>query len=325
LILSETKRARAPDDVLPGTGSAAHRCGNCESMLTGPYCAVCGQHAHASARNLAAVLHDGWHDLTHVDGRLWHSLWVLLRTPGRLTAEYFQERRARYLPPVRLYLVLSLVFFTMGLGSVQRTDGGPSTEKSLAAALTDDQDGDDKEVAAALGKVGKAIDSPLPCEGIQIAGFRSLERAAREACLRNVADHGKTFLKALVHNTPKMMFVFLPLMAAVMTLLYWRPRRYYVEHLVLLLHNHSALFLCFVLLRLSGALANLWQPLSKPMAIEAIVAVIYVTWYPYAAMRRYYGQGKALTASKYAVIVSAYFVCLLLTLLGTAAVTALNE
>jgi hypothetical protein len=42
-------------------------------------------------------------------------------------------------------------------------------------------------------------------------------------------------------------------------------------------------------------------------------------------MRRYYGQGKALTTSKYAVIVSAYFVCLLLTLLGTAAVTALNE
>jgi hypothetical protein len=42
-------------------------------------------------------------------------------------------------------------------------------------------------------------------------------------------------------------------------------------------------------------------------------------------MRRYYGQGTALTASKYVVIVSAYFICLLLTLLGTALVTALNE
>jgi Protein of unknown function (DUF3667) len=198
LTLPESDRPQASNDALPGAGSAAHRCGNCESMLTGPYCAVCGQHAHASARNLAAVLHDGWHDITHVDGRLWHSLWMLLRTPGRLTLEYFQQRRARYLPPVRLYLVLSLVFFSMGTGSGNRTDGDRPVEKRIAAALADEQDDDDKEVAAAAGKIGNAIDSPLPCQKIQMAGFSALERAVREACVRSSADHGKTFLRDVV-------------------------------------------------------------------------------------------------------------------------------
>ena len=51
-------------------------------------------------------------------------------------------------------------------------------------------------------------------------------------------------------------FVFLPLMALVMTLLYWFPRRYYVEHLVFFLHNHAALYLAMSLEILLRALAE---------------------------------------------------------------------
>ncbi|MFO1410828.1 MAG: DUF3667 domain-containing protein, partial [Steroidobacteraceae bacterium] len=88
-------------------------CGNCGAHLQGPYCAQCGQHAHASARGFGALLHDGWHTLTHLDGRFWKTLWALLRRPGFLTIEYFAGRRQRYLPPVRLYLVLSVLFFAL--------------------------------------------------------------------------------------------------------------------------------------------------------------------------------------------------------------------
>lgn len=79
------------------------------------YCAKCGQHTHESARGLAVVLHDTWHDVTHLDGRLWRTLAILFARPGALTREYFDGRRARYLPPVRLYLVLSILFFALAL------------------------------------------------------------------------------------------------------------------------------------------------------------------------------------------------------------------
>jgi hypothetical protein len=91
-------------------------CGNCNAPLTGPYCAQCGQHAHGSARSLAALSHEAWHLLTHVDARLWATIKILLLQPGRLTAEYFAQRRARYVPPFQLYLVISVLFF--GLGSL---------------------------------------------------------------------------------------------------------------------------------------------------------------------------------------------------------------
>ena len=50
-------------------------------------------------------------DLTHADSRLWRTLAALLFKPGHLTREFLAGRRARYLPPVRLYLVLSVLFF----------------------------------------------------------------------------------------------------------------------------------------------------------------------------------------------------------------------
>ena len=52
----------------------------------------------------------------------------------------------------------------------------------------------------------------------------------------------------MVHNIPRAMFMFLPLLALVMKLLYWRPKRYYVEHLLFLIHNHAFVFLAATLL-----------------------------------------------------------------------------
>ena len=92
---------------------APSHCGNCEAPLAGAYCAQCGQSAHESARSMHALWHDGWHSITHLDGRLWRTLWLLLVKPGEVTRQYMANRRASFLPPFRLYLVLSLLFFAL--------------------------------------------------------------------------------------------------------------------------------------------------------------------------------------------------------------------
>ncbi len=303
---------------------AAHRCGNCEAVLTGPYCAQCGQHVHASARNLSAVLHGAWHDITHVDGRLWHTLWLLFTRPGRLTVDYFKEHRARYLPPVRLYLVLSILFFGLGFSSSDHSAAAGLAAQGLkpAAEATAEVSGALESTAAELGLQRR---TSLDCQSLKFSGLPALERAARDACTRNSANGGREFLKTLGHNIPRMMFVFLPLVACVMTLLYWRPRRYYVEHLVFLLHNHSAMFLCFLLLSLGELLTRLWHPLAALAEVPTLLILIYVPWYPYAALRRYYAQGRKLTIAKYVLIGCAYSVSLLITLLGTALISVLQS
>ena len=361
LTANLTANPPAADPATPANALTVHRCGNCEAVLSGPYCAQCGQHAHASARDLAAVVHDAWHDLTHVDGRLWRTLWLLLVRPGRLTAEYFRERRASYMPPVRLYLVVSLVFFafSVGAGSHPKPKAAgpaaaaapaakPSGDAGIAAlsapstpaatALTpapaaptgpgapkadkDEDDDPDPDVEHPLKSGTDELITNLRCEHVQ-SFSPALTRSLTAAC-RNIVDEGTdAFLRTLVHNVPKMMFVFLPMMAAVMLLLYWWPRRYYVEHLVLLLHNHSALFLSFVLLNVIAFVAHHLPALHFALPLGGIALFFYVLWYPYASMRRYYAQGRLLTLSKYSIVASAYLICLLFVLLGTGVVTAL--
>jgi len=244
-------------------------CGNCAAPLYGPYCASCGQHQHASAQPLWALLHDAWHDLTHLDGRILTTLRRLIARPGDLTREYLAGRRARYAPPFRLYLVISIVFFAL---------------QSLTA-----HEANERLVSADGGKDN--------CE-VLVLGSPSLTRVLRDVCRKVTADGGTSAKQAFHANLPRMMFFFLPLVAAVMLLLYWKPRRFFIEHLVLVLHNHAALFTL-----LMGEALLSWLERSLP-ATASVVGVAqtllgaYAIYYVYRAMRVVYGQSRRRTLLK---------------------------
>jgi hypothetical protein len=297
---------------------ATVRCANCEARLSGPYCAICGQRAHESARSLATLFHDAWHVLTHVDGRLWQTLRRLAFNPGHLTGEYFRERRARYIPPFRLYLVLSLVFF--GLAALTSAfDATPIRIDATdleAAAVT--EPAPPAEVAVANGGF-----DVRQCDRLRVEP-PALQPALRDACRRAAQDGGRSIAHAFAANVPKMMLLFLPLMAATMLLLYWRPRRYYVEHLVFYLHVHAAMFLALSALMLLGALARLVPPLGAVTAVAGFAMAGYAGWYVWRAMRVYYGNGRTLTLAKFAAIAFAYAVFLGASVAGTALVSALT-
>jgi hypothetical protein len=84
--------------------------------------------------------------------------------------------------------------------------------------------------------------------------------------------------------------------------MYWRPRHYYVEHLLLFVHNHAFLFLLWLL-------AGLVSALLKPLAAWISAAVmLYVAWYAYRSMRVVYGQGRAVTLGKLVLLSFFYLV-----------------
>jgi len=88
-------------------------CLNCGTELRGQYCGNCGQRARGRLISLWELLQDAFGDLFEIDSRLWRTLVPLLIRPGRLTLDYLEGRRARYMPPFRMYLVLSVVFFVV--------------------------------------------------------------------------------------------------------------------------------------------------------------------------------------------------------------------
>jgi hypothetical protein len=280
-------------------------CGNCGATLMGPYCFSCGQHAHESARSVSALFHDSWHVVTHIDGRFWQTLYILLFKPGRLTNEYFAERRARYLPPVRLYLVLSVLFFAFGFATPHR-DAAPGAAAAAAATLE-----------AAPKKDSRAnVFQVRDCNDVK-SSWSWLQNNLRRSCLRSQQDHGESVERAFLANVPKMMFLFVPMMALVMLMLYWRPRRYYVEHLVFFIHNHAAIFLLLLIQALLGWVA-VWLAGRAFKEWVFVIISLYSIWYVYRAMRAYYGQGRLLTFAKLLVVGFTYLIGFSITLAATA-------
>ncbi len=99
--------------VVSRSESADARCLNCNVVLDGQYCWNCGQRGNTRLISLMELVRDAVGDMFELDSRMWRTLMPLLRRPGYLTAEYLRGRRARYMPPFRMYLVLSFLFFLL--------------------------------------------------------------------------------------------------------------------------------------------------------------------------------------------------------------------
>jgi hypothetical protein len=303
--------------ISAGEAVSLPECANCGARLTGAYCATCGQHAHESARTVGELFHDAVHVITHADNRFWRTLSTLLLRPGRLTQEYFAERRARYLPPVRLYLVLSLLFFALGpFGPHNASQNRAMPAKQSASSV-------DGDAVRAPPKPAIFNVEFSDCDKIE-SSFKWLETPLRQACRRNVASGGAPVRAAFIANIPKMMFVFLPMIALVMLLMYWRPRRLYVEHLVFFLHTHAAMFLILLLMRpLDWAVTSL-APLRGAGGFLNFGAGVFAAWYVFRAMRVYYGQRRWLTSMKFIVLGTMYSIFLAITLVTTLIISALT-
>jgi hypothetical protein len=260
-------------------------------------------------------------DLTHADSRLWRTLGALLFKPGYLTQQFLAGRRARYLPPLRLYLVLSVAFFLFASAAqsklqvlqIGRSDG--PTPKTTVIPLEGT-----KTSPLDPAHAGASAEQDTPsCISRYDGPWKDwIVPAARDACRRAVADHGRSLREAFLRNVPRALFLFLPLLAAAMMLMYWRPRRYYVEHLLLFVHNHAFVFLLALLAWLTSALlpfASNWIGLG---------VTLYIAWYSYRSMRVVYGQGRWLTLSKLIVLSFFYLVSGILMLVITSVYSALT-
>jgi nucleotidyltransferase/DNA polymerase involved in DNA repair len=86
-------------------------CENCKAPLSGPFCANCGQEADSTLQYFWVVILHLLDDIFSFDSRASRTLVPLIARPAFLTNEYFAGRRVHYVPPLRLYLFISIVFF----------------------------------------------------------------------------------------------------------------------------------------------------------------------------------------------------------------------
>ena len=87
-------------------------CPSCGASGMGEYCIHCGEKRLGTRdRSLRHYLGEAIETFSHFDSKILTTLWLLLRWPGRLSADYLEGRRVRFVNPLRLFLLASIVYF----------------------------------------------------------------------------------------------------------------------------------------------------------------------------------------------------------------------
>ena len=106
----EAEQALPPETDLD-TSELARLCMNCGTPLGGPYCQACGQKHDDIRRPMWSFIKQVLDDVISTDSRMWRTVLILSFIPGRLSRDYNDGKRSRFLPPLRLYLITTILFF----------------------------------------------------------------------------------------------------------------------------------------------------------------------------------------------------------------------
>src|SRR5687768_4508745 len=155
----------------------------------------------------------------HVDGRIVQSIRRLLTSPGFLTREYVQGRRARWISPIRLYLVFSVAYFALSAFTGFRVGVHEGSPRS-----------------------GVTVMRNAPRAGTTAESDADAEISARRLGFENVAAMRKAINGAILAWVPRVMFVLMPFFAWLVALAYRRVDRNYLHHLIFAVHVHAAWF-----------------------------------------------------------------------------------
>ncbi|MBS0214836.1 MAG: DUF3667 domain-containing protein [Proteobacteria bacterium] len=133
------------DPIEPITATMSHdgphpdNCENCLTALQGPYCHACGQHGHNPLKSFKHAIEDVFESFWHVDGRIFRTLRDLL-LPWRIINNYLGGQRVRYIPPLRIFVILSLVTFFVAHFAIHSETGpiqfNDADANSISAATT---------------------------------------------------------------------------------------------------------------------------------------------------------------------------------------------
>lgn len=299
-------------------------CPNCDFKFTETdnYCPNCGQENHTHKVPLKHFFIEFLEAVFHFDTKIFVTLRDLLFKPGEITINYNQNKRARYVPPLRIYIFISFVFFvvlSMSNNKLSKKMNAGEGEDNVEFELkTGNNDKDTtgryilEEIRRTNGKEDYLFDEYFKARKKEIFWYN-----------RNVSKNlvkikagifsQEEFQHKLHKNISWLMFFLMPVFALYLRLLYLRRKQYYSEHLIFSIHFHSILFVISIFWVLQGMLKwDLWFYFFLLMLI-----------YLFLSIKRVYNQSWMRTIIKFFSLVAIYGLTLAVMLIITLVVSVI--
>ena len=220
------------------------------------------------------------------DSRVFRTLVPLVSKPGFLTVEYNAGHRVRYVPPVRLFIIISILyFFTLSVSGLQGKDINISINESEAAGEVD---------TSSVIILPEVEDAATEANG-------SDENSELETYIVNklklAAENRDDIISIIYRWLPRLMFILIPVFALLLKFSFKGNGYYYLQHLVFGLHFHSFAFLLALLLMPLSAFNGDW---SSYLLLGTIAVYLFI------AMRRVYSETTGKTAFKFVLLGGSY-------------------
>lgn len=299
-------------------------CLNCGNEVAGRFCQVCGQENVEPKESFWHLVTHFFNDITHFDGKFFTTVGLLLRKPGKLSAEYMKGRRMTYLNPIRMYVFTSFLFFLIffNLFNVNNWDLGSNRERNAdSTSLTGNQFRDsvmnelrrDSVIGTnnipMTSRVSRSYSSEKLYDSVQATLPENerdgwLERQIMYRKIRATKESGgeenwiRNLLDKFFHSFPYLLFVSLPLFALFLKLLYIRRKEYYfADHGIFLVHLY---IFTFVIILITIGLSKLGNYTDWSI-FDWIIGLLltYGVYYTIVAMKRFYKQGWTKTILKF--------------------------
>jgi hypothetical protein len=206
----------------------------------GTFCHSCGEkRLNRHDYQFAHFLEHAVDVITHFDLRVLRDVWTQLRRPGWLAAEWLQGRRVAHAPPVQLFLITNLIFYF------------------LASAVHFSPF--EAELKNHIGTPGYGDWA----EGL-VQDYVARTGTNWEVFAGRFAKAAQIYSKSLV-------FLFVPLLAAPLWLLFRRQRRYFVEWLTLNVYLFGGVLLLFAVISALMLAVQLVPPVSRAIMNDQVM------------------------------------------------------
>jgi hypothetical protein len=258
-------------------------CPSCNAEMLDVYCYHCGEkRIEPNDYLLSKFIKQSISFFAHYDSKLFKTTQLLVAHPGFLTKEYFVGRRIPYVKPLQMFFLLNIVFLFLS----------------------------------------SAFDWPVFTTPLQIHLSSSFYKVIANMMVNNrihelgisYDEYQSHFNHSVAMFTKTLIFIMIPFIALALQGLYWRSRRFYVEHLVFTIHFFAFTILNLICVEAIGrtmlfALEKFVHDYSYAgLEFYASILIGFATFvYLFFAMKTVYRQSLFLTAVKAVAITYSFF------------------
>ena len=289
-------------------------CENCGRFVAESFCPRCGQENTEVRQSFIHLFKHFISDLLHYDSSFWSTIKLLLFSPATLSKAYITGKRKSYVDPIKLYIFISFIaFFIPGILPEK------SDKKQYITVSLESIDLSVKDVDKATGlqteypvQTLAQLDSLDQIKNIPIREYYKTKLVLKASESKD-SDKQKRINEFILHNLPKVLFIYMPIFAFWLWLFHNKKKFIYFDSGIFTLHYFSFLLLAITILNICET-AFEWIHLPNMVSMIVTAAIfVYAILYFFRAHRLFYDEKRYIANIKGAIIILIDIVLILIT------------